>query len=93
MSKVIEKKILSEYFDRVASGQKTFELRLADWECSEGDVLVLKEIHDETKEPTGRKLTRKVGYVGKTKDFDFWPEEDVDQYGYLIISLLDEDVA
>ncbi len=28
--------------------------------------------------------------LGKTKDFSFWPEEDVEKYGYQIISLLDE---
>ena len=87
---VIEKKILPEYFDKIETGEKTYELRLADWECSQGDILVLVEIDENTKQPTGRTLKRKVGFVGKTKDFDFWNKEDIDKYGYQIISLLEE---
>ncbi len=90
MSKTIEKKIWSEYFEKVASGEKTFELRLADWDCQPGDILILNEVDSTTKLPTGRSLKRRVGYVGKTKDFDFWTKEEIDKYGYQIISLLDE---
>lgn len=91
MGATIEKKILAEFFDKVASGEKTFELRLADWECNSGDTLVLIEIDDETKQPTGRKMSRKVGFVGKTKDFDFWSQDEIDKYGYQIISLLPDE--
>lgn len=90
MSEVIEKKILPEYFDKIAAGEKTFELRLADWECKQGDTLVLVEINAETKELTGQTLKRKVGYVGKTKSFDFWTDEEINKYGYQIISLLED---
>lgn len=90
MSKVIEKKILSEYFNRIKAGEKTYELRLADWECEQGDILVLIEIDPQTKSPTGHKMRRKVGYVGKTKGLDFWTVEEIAKNGYQIISLLDE---
>ena len=90
MTKEIHKKVLSQYFDRILSGQKTFELRLADWECGEGDTLVLDEIDNETKTPTGRSVRKKVGFVLKTKDLDLFPQEQVEQYGYQVISLLDE---
>jgi hypothetical protein len=93
MGKVIEKKILSEYFDKVANGEKTYELRLADWDCQSGDTLVLNEIDTKTKKFTGRSIQRKVGYVGKTKDLDFWSNEEIDKYGYQIISLLGKDKA
>lgn len=86
----IEKKILAEFYDKVASGEKTYELRLADWKCEPGDTLVLLEIDDETKQPTGRKQEKKVGFVGRTKDFDFFSKEEVEKYGYQIISLIDE---
>jgi hypothetical protein len=89
MSKTIEKKILPQYFDKILSGEKTYELRLADWECAQGDTLVLVEIDPTTKEPTGRRMTRKVGYVVKTKDLDFWSKEEIDTFGYQIISLLE----
>ena len=42
MSRTIKKKIASDYFDLVASGQKNFEVRLADWQCQEGDTLIVK---------------------------------------------------
>ncbi len=87
----IRKKIWATYFEEVASGRKTFELRLADWECKPGDLLVLDEVDDETKRPTGRSVRKRVGFVGKTKDFSFWPEEEVKKYGYQVISLLPED--
>ena len=90
MGKKIEKKILSEYFDQIESGQKTYELRLADWDCHPGDILVLVEIDKETKQPTGRSLERVVGYVAKTKDLDFWSNQEIDKFGYQIISLLPE---
>lgn len=89
MSKTIEKKILPEYFDLIERGEKTYELRLADWNCEPGDTLVLVEIDSDTKQLTGRSLTRKVGFVGRTKDFDFWTKEDIDEHGYQIISLLE----
>lgn len=79
--KEIHKKIWKTYFEKVVSGEKTFELRLADWECNEGDILILDEVDDETKEPTGRSIRKKVGWVGKTKDFSFWSNEEVEKYG------------
>jgi len=85
----IEKKVWKQYFDRIANGDKNFELRLADWTCEEGDILVLKEWDSMAREYTGRVLERKVTYVIKTKDIDnakMWPKEDVDKYGYQIIS-------
>lgn len=88
--KIIEKKVLPEYFDKILSGDKTFELRLADFECSQGDTICLIEIDPNTKKPTGREINRKIGYVGRTKDFDFWPESDIQKYGYQVISLLDD---
>jgi hypothetical protein len=90
VSRVIEKKAYTDLFVKVASGEKTFDCRLADWKCEPGDTLVLVELDAQTKQPTGRTLRRKVGFVGKTKDFDFWSKEEVGKYGYQIISLLDE---
>ena len=91
MSKTYKKKILPEYFDKILAGEKTYELRLADWECTKGDTLVLIEIDPDSKEPTGRTMSKKVGFVGKTKDFDFWSQKEIDKYGYQIISLLPEE--
>jgi hypothetical protein len=81
------KKILPEYFEKIVSGEKTFELRLANWGCSAGDTLILQEWDPVTKTYTGREITKEVTYVLQTNDIDFWPKEDVDMYGYQIISI------
>ena len=86
----IEKKIWPEYFQQVLDGNKTFELRLDDFEINEGDTLLLKEWDPNTKEYTGREIEKKVGYVGKWKIDDltkFWPKEDIDKNGLQVISL------
>ena len=83
----IEKKVLLEYFKKVLSGEKKFELRLADWECRPGDILVLKEWNPATKQYTGRQIEKEVGYVIKTKECKLFPEEVIEKYGYQIISL------
>jgi len=83
----IDKKIWPEYFEKVLSGEKNFELRLADWDCKPGDVLVLREWNQSTKEYTGRQVEKEVGYVIKTKECSLFAKEDVEKYGYQIISL------
>ncbi len=87
---VIEKKTWPDAFERILSGQKTYELRLADWECSPGDILILKEYLPEENEYTGREIRKKVGFVGKTKDQAYFAPEQVEQHGFQIISLLPE---
>ncbi|MCX6701892.1 MAG: DUF3850 domain-containing protein [Candidatus Zambryskibacteria bacterium] len=83
----IEKKCWPELFDEIVSGKKAFELRLADWECKAGDILVLKEWDPKTKEYTGREIEKEITYVLKTKDMHYWPEEDIEKYGFQIISI------
>jgi len=83
----IEKKILPEYFQNIVDGDKNFELRLADWKCEKGDILVLKEWNPKTREYTGRVIEKTVGYVLRTKDVNFWDRGEVEKYGYQIISL------
>ncbi len=39
---IIHKKVWQEYFDKIISGKKKLELRLADFEVNEGDILVLE---------------------------------------------------
>ena len=82
----IEHNVSPEYFQKILDGNKKYELRLADFECSPGDILVLKEWHPETKEYTGRTIEKQVTGVLKTKDVTFWPKEDVEKHGFQIIS-------
>lgn len=82
----IEKKIWPEFFAKIFSGEKTFELRLADWECNPGDILVLREWDSITKDYTGRTLEKEVTYVLKTKEVHLFPPEEVEKFGYQIIA-------
>ena len=82
----IEKKTWPDLFQKILDGKKTFDARLADWECKSGDILVLREYDPETKEYTGREIEKEVTFVLKTKDIKYWPEEDVEKYGFQIFS-------
>ncbi len=84
---IIKKKCLPEFFEKIISGEKKFEVRLADFECQVGDVLLLEEWDPETKQYTGRILSRKITYVLKTKRIYFYDPDDVERYGYQIMSL------
>ena len=85
----IEKKMWLESYEAVLSGVKTYDLRLADWKIESGDTIVFREWNPDTEQYTGRQMERKVGYVGKTKDWEVWPKEDIEKYGFQIISLQD----
>jgi hypothetical protein len=82
---IIHKKVWSEYFEKIISGKKKFELRLGDFEVNEGDILVLEEWDNNKKEYTGRKIEVIATYILKTKSQAFWPKEEVDKYGFQII--------
>ena len=54
----------------------------------EGDTLLLEEWDPQTKEYTGRKVEKKVTYVGKFEIGDlFWSEAEIKEKGLQIISL------
>lgn len=88
--KEIRKKAYQPYFDEVTNGNKTFDVRVADFDCQPGDVLILEEIDNETRKPTGREVRKRVGYVLRTKDVTFYDSKDIDKHGYQVMSLLDE---
>lgn len=87
MAEII-KKCEKIWFDKVLSGEKKFELRLADWDINKGDILILKEIKDGKE--TGRIIKKKAGYIAKTKSMaNYFTKEDIDKYGFQIIQLED----
>ena len=86
----IHKKAWPQWFEKILSGEKKYDLRLADFECKPGDVLVFEEWDPQTKQYTGRSVRKKVTYVGYLKDHAIWPKEDVEKYGYQIFSLEDD---
>jgi ADP-ribose pyrophosphatase YjhB (NUDIX family) len=95
MTRKVHKPIDTEHFEQILAGQKTFEFRVADFECDPGDILVLEEYkYNEDRSqrhPTGRTYRRKVGYIFKTKDADWLERSDVkanaEKYGFQVISL------
>lgn len=88
MMAIIKKKIWPEFFEKVASGEKKWELRLGDFDVVKGDTLVLEEWNLKTKQYTGRSLTKTIGSVHRFKlGESFWPKEDIEKHGFQIISL------
>ena len=84
---IIRKKTWPKIFEDVLSGKKKFDLRLADFDISEGDTLILEEWDPETKEYTGRKLEKKVGYVLKFDLDKFGQKDQVEEKGLYVIQL------
>lgn len=59
--RIIEKKILPEYFEAVIKDEKKFEIRLDEDDVKAGDTLILKEWDGEKF--TGRETERSITYV------------------------------
>jgi len=84
----IEKKVQSKYFKAVQEGRKQFEVRLADFRCKPGDVLVLKEQKEGTRKLTGKRLECEVLYKFNTKKMEkFHKKTDIDKYGFLVLAI------
>ncbi len=65
--RVVTKKIDTVWFEDILAGKKKFELRLADFEIEEGDILRLEEWvpFKDIRKPTGRILEKQVSYIRK----------------------------
>ena len=84
----IIKKIWPEYFEKVLKEEKKFELRLADFDIKEGDVLILEEFNPISKQHTGRSIKRKVTYVANTKLMEeMHSKKEIEEYGFHIIQM------
>lgn len=84
--KIITKKSYPDLFEKVRAGEKTFDMRVADFDIQPGDILEQVEV-DYDGTPTGRTVRHVVGEVLRTKEIDFWKQKDIDQYGYQVMSL------
>jgi len=86
--KEIEKKVWPQYFEKLLTGVKNYELRLGNFKPNPGDILVLKEWDPVTEKYTGRELRKEVTYSATFKlDELFWPEDEIKKYGLTIVSL------
>ena len=81
----IEKKVWPGLFQDILNGNKNFDVRVGDFVCSPGDILVLKEWDPKTKKYTGRVLKKEAVYVLKTKDVKFWSQKDINKFGLQVI--------
>ena len=82
---IIRKKTWKNIFEKILSGEKKFDVRVADFEIKEGDTLILEEFDETKNEYTGRKIKTIATFVLKTKDMKFWAKEDVEKYGFRVI--------
>jgi len=83
----IEKKCWPKEFKQVMDGEKTFDMRLDDFECRRGDILVLKEWDPETEEYTGREIEKRISYVLHSKEAKFWKEKEKQEKGFVVMAL------
>jgi ASC-1-like (ASCH) protein len=83
----IKKKIWPKYFQEILENKKKFEVRLADFEIKQGDILVLEEYNPETKEYTGRTIKKKVNFITKFNPAECYGLEDIKKYGFWEIEL------
>lgn len=85
----IKKKCWPELFQKMLEGKKNADLRLADFDLAEGDVLIFEEYNPETKEYAGRIIKKKVKNLNKIRLTDFHSIEDIKKYGQWLIELED----
>jgi len=89
--KIIKKKAWPVLFEKVLSGKKKFDIRLADFDIKEGNILILEEYNPKTKQYTGRIIKKKVGYILSTKSMEkMYSKKEIEKYGFNIIQLEDD---
>lgn len=82
---IVKKKIWPEIFELVSSGKKRFDIRLRDFEVSEGDILILEEWDPKDKEYTGRKIEKTVSYVCRFNLDQYGQKEEIKDKGIYVI--------
>ncbi|OGB74112.1 hypothetical protein A2V68_02140 [candidate division Kazan bacterium RBG_13_50_9] len=85
----IKKKCWPEFFEKFCSGERTLELRLADFDLKTGDTLVFEEYDPATKQYTGRSASFRCNKVEPSAQdpLRFYSAEDVRKHGFWLIEL------
>jgi hypothetical protein len=83
--RVISKKCWPQELRDIRSGIKPFDVRLGNFECNVGDRLYLREYDPATKRYGNTGTSQVISYVMKTKNQPYWPQEEVDKYGFTIV--------
>ncbi len=78
----IKKKTWPNSFQAALEGKKKFDLRLADFDLKEGDMLVLEEYDPKTKQYTGRSIKKKVKWLFKWNPTEAYTIENIKKFGF-----------
>lgn len=78
-----ELKIWPQWYEEVASGKKTYEIRKDDRGYKVGDVLVLQEFRHGVGEYTGRQVVRGIVHISRGDDAESFGLKD----GYCVLGL------
>ncbi|MFH1359389.1 MAG: DUF3850 domain-containing protein [archaeon] len=87
----VKKKVWPDYFQMILNGTKKVELRLADFDLKEGDILVLEEYEPETNTYTGRKIKKKAKSIIKFNPTRMHDLQEIRKHGFYVIELGDAD--
>lgn len=74
-----------EYYQRILTGEKTFEVRNNDRDFQTGDYLTLEEYDPKSNTYTGNSLAKKVSYILHGGNFGL-------DSGVVVMALSDGDV-
>jgi len=78
----IRKKTLPKYFREILEGRRRFDIRLADFNIKEGDVLVLEEFDPTKNEFTGRVIKKTVKFITKFNPLEYHDIDEIKKYGF-----------
>ena len=81
----IKKKCWLPQFQLLIDGKKNFDLRLADFDLKEGDIIVYEEYDPKIKKYTGRNLKKEVKNLRKFKATEFNSIQEIEKYGHYAI--------
>jgi len=83
----IKKKSWPEEFQLILNGTKKVELRLADFNINQGDVLILEEYDPETNTYTGRRIKKTAKNIIKFNPTRMHHPEEIKKHGFYIIEM------
>ena len=85
----IKKKCWPEFFNKFCTGERKFELRLADFDLKSGDILIFEEYNPDENKYTGRSAKFYCNRVEHSAQnpLQFYKVADVKKYGFWIVEL------
>jgi len=84
----IHKKTWVPHFEKILSGEKNSDIRLADFDVEEGDIIIFEEWYPNVGY-TGRSVSRVVDKLFEVNLTEFWTKEEIDKFGVYLIELSD----